>query len=73
MGDGVDNGFGNGFFGKFVFDGDLRPLGAGANGAGNFGEDKAYGLVHEVKDGAFVNLVGGDGFSNVYGNRTQGG
>jgi hypothetical protein len=61
MGDGVDNAFGEDFLGEFVVNRSLSALGAGADRAGDFREDKVNGLVHEVKGGACVNLVRGDG------------
>ena len=64
MGDGVDDGFGNGFAGEFVFDRCLRSKGARADGAGDFGHDEVNGLIHEFKDRAFVNLVRGNGLAN---------
>ena len=64
VGDGIDDGFGDGQVGQFVSDWGLIALRAGANRPVDLGHDKIHRLIDKFKDGAFVNLIGRDGFEN---------
>ena len=60
MGYRVDNRFGHNFPGDFILDRNLRSRLAGPHPKIDFGQYKIHGLVHQVKDGSLIHLIGGN-------------
>src|SRR5205807_1373578 len=59
MGNGIDDGFGDGVGRQFIGGGGGDADGAGAHGAVDFREDEVPGLVGLLEEVAAVNLLGG--------------
>ena len=61
MHDGVDDGFGDDLLGDFVFRGNPCAFFPCSDPKIDLGEDEILGLIDEIEDRAFVNLVGRNG------------
>ena len=60
MGHRVDNRFGHDFAGDFVLDRNLRTRFSRPHPKIDLGQYKIHGLIHQVKDGSLIHLIGGN-------------
>jgi hypothetical protein len=64
MGNSIDDGFGYSFLGKLVFRRGLDAMFPGTDASVNFRQDEINGLINQLEDRAFENLIRRDGFAD---------